>query len=74
MVFKEIVDAENKMGIDLAPMDKLPPQGGHHFAAQTPNNPVCRKRLCEPREAVRRRMRTRLVRAQHARSSPTLNS
>jgi hypothetical protein len=63
MVFKEIVDARPDLAVDLAPMETLPPRGGHHSGSQTPDNPSCRKRVRERREQSRRRAAARFVRA-----------
>ena len=64
MVFKEIVDAQPKPAVQLAPMDSLPPQGGHHSAAPSPDPNNCRQQVRARREQLRRRVAMRAVRAQ----------
>jgi hypothetical protein len=75
MVFKEIVDACLDLAVDLAPMDRLPPRGGHHSAPETPDNPCCRKRVRERRDQSRRRAAARFVRALcRAQSNPKVEA
>jgi hypothetical protein len=64
MVFKEIVDAQPKPAVQLAPMDSLPPRGGHHSAAPSSDPNICRQKLRAHREQLRRRAAMRMLREQ----------